>query len=123
MIRKSNHFKLFFQELNVETPDTTGEEVQNEESNTNSTNNEEEQEILRRMDGDSDNRAEVRNRKIGNLGNSCDRSNFPDKFEDLTDIQDNTFSPDSIKIKLKYLNDEIKIVRAKPSDSVADFKK
>lgn len=107
------------------TPDTEEvPETQRDLISSNTENDGEEQEILRTMDGSRD---EILNRRVGNplsSTNSCDTSNFPEKFTEPTDKdEDDNIVPDSIKIKLKYLNDQVKTVRALPNDLIADFKK
>lgn len=48
---------------------------------------------------------------------------IPDKKDDLNEIQGKCKLENEIRIKLKYLNDDLKLVKGSTSEAIGDFKK
>ncbi len=70
------------------------------------------EEIIREMDSFDGSRK--RNPEIQHI---------QDRINEIPDYCDAENTPGSIKIKIKFINDVVKIIQAKPSDLVSEFKK
>lgn len=94
---------------------------------------EETQEIIREMDREPNNNSNSNNTHASNSNSSS--SNVANNVKSTTNdgsadeaassgSADSSFLlGDEITIKLKYLNDDLKIVRARPNEQIGDFKK